>query len=135
MNKYLLTSLFLLSSVAFADQGYEVYKNNCMKCHVELLTKQEAMANMHNLKAPPMNEVSNRLKENIIIADPNEEVKERVVVAFIKDYIQNPQFQDSMCHPRAIEKFGVMPAIKHLKPDELQAVAEWIYERYEDVKF
>ena len=106
-----------------------------MKCHAELLTREETAVNIHNLKAPPMNEVSNRLKENIIITDHNEEVKERVVVAFIKDYIQNPQFQDTMCHPQAVENFGVMPAITHLKPDELQAVAEWIYERYEDVKF
>ena len=134
MKKYFFTSL-LLSSIAFGDQGYDVYKNNCMACHAELLTKKDVMANINNLKAPPMNEVSNRLKENIIIADKNEEVKKRVVIAFIKDYIQEPLIGDTMCHMGAVERFGVMPAITHLKADELQAVAEWIYERYEDVKF
>jgi hypothetical protein len=134
MKTYLVSSL-LLSSIAFGDQGYDVYKNNCIMCHAELLTKKEAMSNLNNLKAPPMNEVSNRLKENIIIADKNEEVKKRVVIAFIKDYIQEPLIGDTMCHMGAVEKFGVMPAITHLKADELQAVAEWIYERYEDVKF
>ncbi len=134
MKKYLLTSL-LLSSIAFGDQGYEVYKNNCMACHAELLSKKEAMAQLKNLKAPPMNEVSNRLKENIIIADKNEEVKKRVVIAFIKDYIQEPLIGDTMCHAGAVDRFGVMPAITHLTAEELQAVGEWIYERYEEVKF
>ena len=135
MKKYLLSALFLFSSVAFGDQGYEIYKNNCMQCHAELLTKKEAMANLNNLKAPSMNEVSNRLKENIIIADKNEDVKKRVVIAFIKDYIRDPMIGDAMCRPGAVERFGVMPAITHLEEDELQAVAEWIYERYEDIKF
>ena len=134
MKKYLFASL-LLSSLAFADQGYEVYKKNCLQCHAELLTRDETASKIDTLKAPPMNEVSNRLKENIIIADKNEEIKERVVTAFIKDYVKNPQFFYSMCHSRAIDRFGVMPAITHLKEDELQAVATWIYERYEDVKF
>jgi hypothetical protein len=36
----------------------------------------------------------------------------------------------------ALEKFGVMPSQKgKLTADEKEAVAEWIYDRYDGVKF
>jgi hypothetical protein len=41
-----------------------------------------------------------------------------------------------MCHPMAIEKFGIMPSLKgKLNEDEKQAVAEWIIDRYKNTKF
>lgn len=135
MNKYILPSLLFVSSLSFGADGYKVYKTHCMKCHAELLTKKQTLKEMDTLKAPPMNEVSNRLKENIQIADDDDDVKKRVIIAFIKDYIQNPKLDDSMCHAGALEKFGVMPAQKQLSEEERQAVAKWIVERYEDVKF
>lgn len=135
LTKYILLSLILLSSSSFAVGGYDVYKNKCMKCHVEFLTRENVLKNIDKMKAPPMNEVSKRLKENVIIADDDDDVKRRVIIAFIKDYIQNPRLDDTMCRAGAIEKFGVMPAQKTLSEEERQAVAAWIYDRYEDSKF
>ncbi|OHD82301.1 MAG: hypothetical protein A3D90_02070 [Sulfuricurvum sp. RIFCSPHIGHO2_02_FULL_43_9] len=120
----------------YGADGYSVYQKNCMQCHVEMMEKKEVIKVLHTLKAPPMVEVSNRLKENIIIADEDEDVKRRVTIAFIKDYIENPSVQYSMCHPMAIEKFGIMPSLKgKLNEDEKQAVAEWIIDRYAKVSF
>lgn len=119
-----------------AADGYKVYQKHCMKCHAEMMRKEEVIAKLDTLKAPPMIEVSNRLKENIIIADEDKDVKRRVVIAFIKDYIDYPSIQYSMCHPMALEKFGIMPSLKgKLKEKEKQMVAEWIYDRYEGKKF
>ncbi len=119
-----------------AADGYQVYQKQCMKCHAEMMTKDEVLKNIHALKAPPMVEVSNRLKENIIIADEDKDVKRRVVIAFIKDYIDHPSIQYSMCHAMALEKFGTMPSLKgKLNEKEKQAVAEWVYDRYEGKKF
>lgn len=116
--------------------GYSVYQKKCMKCHVEMMEKQDVLKHIHTLKAPPMVEVANRLRENIIIADEDQDVKRRVTIAFIKDYIENPSVQYSMCHPMAIEKFGIMPSQKgKLSENEKQAVAEWIIDRYAKVKF
>jgi hypothetical protein len=107
-----------------------------MSCHVEMMAKKEVLRSLGTLKAPPMVEVSHRLKENIIIADEDDDVKRRVIVAFVKDYIENPSIQYSMCHPMAIEKFGIMPSLKgKLSDEERQAVAEWVYDRYEGVTF
>jgi hypothetical protein len=120
----------------FGVDGYSVYQKKCMQCHVEMMEKQEVLKHINTLKAPPMVEVSNRLRENIIIADEDQDVKRRVTIAFIKDYIENPSVQYSMCHPMAIEKFGIMPSQKgKLSENEKQAVAEWIIDRYAKVKF
>lgn len=120
----------------YGADGYGVYKKQCMQCHVEMMEKKEVLKVLHTLKAPPMVEVSNRLKENIIIADEDEDVKRRVTIAFIKDYIENPSVQYSMCHPMAIEKFGIMPSLKgKLNEEEKQAVAEWIIDRYAKITF
>lgn len=129
--------VLLLASVGYLmGDGYSVYQKHCMQCHVEMMEKKEVLQVLHTLKAPPMVEVSNRLKENIIIADEDEDVKRRVTIAFIKDYIENPSVQYSMCHPMAIEKFGIMPSLKgKLKEEEKQAVAEWIIDRYAKITF
>lgn len=130
-------ALIALSTVTLLGaDGYKVYKDNCMKCHVEMMTKTEALKSFKSLKAPPMVEVSNRLKDNIHTNDDDIEVKRRVVIAFIKDYIDNPSVQYSMCEPMAIEKFGIMPSLKgKLNEAQKEAVAQWIYDRYEGKTF
>lgn len=131
-----LTFLALTTITLLGADGYKVYKNNCMKCHVEMMTKTEALKSFKSLKAPPMVEVSNKLKENIRTMDDDSDVKRRVVIAFIKDYIDNPSLQYSMCEPMAIEKFGIMPSLKgKLNEAQKQAVAEWIYDHYEGKTF
>jgi Cytochrome c len=133
--KIVFASLVLGLTLWGAD-GYGVYQKHCMRCHVEMMEKSEVLKNIKTLKAPPMVEVSRRLEENIVIKDEDEDVKRRVTIAFIKDYIENPSVQYSMCHPMAIEKFGIMPTLKgKLNSEERQAVAEWVIDRYRGVKF
>ena len=126
----------LLWPALWAVDGYEVYKKQCMSCHVEMMDKKTTKKLFKTLKAPPMLEVSNRLKENIIIADDDEDVHRHLVTLFIRNYIDNPDLAKTMCHPMAIERFGVMPSLKgKLSEEEKQAVADWIYDRYENIKF
>ena len=100
-------------------------------CHMEMLTKKEALNSMEKLKAPPMNEVSARLKENIITKENDEDVTRELILTFMRDYIVNPSIEKSMCHMGALDNFGVMPSQKEkLDSDELHAVTEWIYDRY-----
>lgn len=125
-----------LAALLYGADGRDIYQKHCMQCHVEMMEKKEVIRTLHTLKAPPMIEVSNRLKENVIISDDDDDVKRRVIVAFIKDYIENPSINYSMCHPMAIEKFGIMPSLKgKLSDEERQTVAEWVYDRYEGTLF
>lgn len=130
-------TLAVLSAISLmGSDGYHVYENYCMKCHAQMMTKPEARKSFKSLIAPPMIEVSNKLKENIQTKDGDNDVKRRVVIAFIKDYIDNPSIQYSMCEPMALEHFGVMPSLKgKLNEKQKQAVAEWIYDYYEGKTF
>ena len=134
MNKILM--LLVCACGLYGAEGYSVYQKHCMQCHVEMMEKKEVVKVFKTLKAPPMVEVSNRLKENIILKEEDEMIKRRVIVAFIKDYIENPSIDYSMCHLGAIDRFGVMPSLKgKLSEEERQAVAEWVYDRYSGVAF
>jgi len=135
MQKILLLTL-LLSSLLFSDKGYEVYKKNCMVCHAEMMSAEYALSHIDTLVAPPMVEVSARLKDNIKTTDDEKDVNRYLFILFVKDYIINPNLDNSMCNTGAIEKFGVMPSLKgKISDEERQAVAEWLYERYENIKF
>ena len=132
----ILLSLGMISNLLLASDGYSVYQKQCMQCHVEMMDKQTVLKNFKTLKAPPMVEVSNRLKENIVLKEEDAAVKRRVVIAFIKEYIENPNIDYSMCHLGALDRFGVMPSLKgKLSNEEREAVAQWVYDRYEGKTF
>ena len=134
----LASLLVVLATSAYAEyeqsgsvDGYKVYQQKCQMCHKEMLTKKEALASMKKLKAPPMNEVSARLKENIITKEDDEDVNRELILTFMRDYIMNPNIEKTMCHMGAVDKFGVMPSQKgKLNSAELHAVTEWIHDHY-----
>jgi len=135
MKKELII-FFLLASSLFGVDGYQVYKRHCMQCHIEMISKAEVLRNIDKLVAPPMVEVASRLKENIQTTDEEDDVNRYLFILFVKDYIVNPQLDNSMCNAGAIETFGVMPSLKgKLTPQEREAVATWLYDRYEDTTF
>jgi len=135
MNKLLLTTL-LLGATLFGADGYKVYKENCASCHIEMISKKELIKNISKVKAPPMVEVSGRLKENIKTTDEEDEVDRYLFILFVKDYIMNPNLDFSMCHAGALDRFGTMPSQKDkITKEEAGAVAEWLYDRYEKVEF
>jgi len=137
MKKIIATTLLLGASL-FGVDGYKVYQDNCKACHVEMISKAETLRVFKTLKAPPMVEVSGKLKGTIVIkgakAD-DEEIHRFATIAFIKNYLMTPSMDYFMCNPGAVDRFGVMPSQAHLSDAERQAVAEWIYDRYEDVEF
>lgn len=139
--KHLLLISFL-ASLLFANEeqefkaGQKVFDNVCSACHIELLDKKTALATFKTLKAPPMNEVAQQIKNNIIIKDDDDDVHRAVVIAFIKDYIKHPELAKVMCNAPAVEKFGVMPSQKDvLSEEEINAISTWIYDRYDGVEF
>lgn len=133
----LFTYSILLLSVVFGepliDEGYKVFKRSCSSCHRESISAQE-LAKLRevvksggkpHIKAPPMSEVSARVKKFY----PEEEK----FVEFVKDYITNPSKEKGVCLPIAYELFGVMPPIgRTLSEKEKEAVAKWLYHHYKE---
>ncbi len=135
-----LVPLLLTGSLFAAEKltpGEQIFQKKCAACHMKLISKKEALTNIKKLKAPPMVEVSGRLKEMITIRDDVDDmIKRAVVIAFIKDYVLNPDVEKSMCRVMAVDRFGVMPSQRgNISEEELQQVAEWVYDYFEGKSF
>ena len=136
MKKILV--IFSLVSSLFAVDGQKVFQENCTACHIGMISKADFMKQFKDVKAPPMVEISNRLRNTIQINAKNEneeDIHRFAVISYIKEYLKHPSFNYYMCNDSAISRFDVMPAQDHLSEDELQAVAEWIYDYFEDKEF
>ena len=115
MQKIILSSLLIASSL-LAMSGESVYTKHCAVCHK--MTKPK-----HNLLAPPMPSVSKRLQRDI--------KSKKEIVAFVKDYIQNPAREKGHCSDKAFKKLGTMPPIgKSLTQEELDVISLWLYENF-----
>lgn len=144
MKKYILAGLSV-SAILFSCQtqqkpevskqeinfGYQVYKKTCSACHWESVTPQQIEKIKKTVMAggrppfgaPPMAEVSARVKKFY--------PSEKEFVAFVKDYITNPSKDKGVCLPMAFKVFGTMPPIgKGLSEEEKEAVAKWLYHRF-----
>ena len=140
MKKIILNSLLPLFLFANENDdlkaGQKIFDTTCVTCHVEILDKATALKTFKTLKAPPMNEVAQQLKSNIIIKDDDDDVHRAVVIAFIKDYIKYPELAKTMCNPGAVDRFGVMPSQRTVLDDEqINSISTWLYDRYEGVEF
>lgn len=136
MKNFILSTMLISTSFILSADGSKVFKEKCSSCHAQEMTKSFAMKNIMTLKAPPMVEVSNKLKDNIKIIDGDNDIKRAVVIAFVKDYVINPTIFHSMCDPFPLEHFGVMPSMKgKITQSELDEVSEWVYDYYEGKKF
>lgn len=133
MKKILLLSIFTVS--LFALDGQSIFTKNCAGCHNPNIGKKEALANFEKLPAPPMLDMINRIKDGITVKSKDKEQHRAVVVAFVQDYVKRPDLMKSFCSPVALDQFGVMPPITHLKEKELHSVAEWLYDATEGKKF
>jgi len=136
MNKLLLliASILLTTLTLQAQTGAEVFENKCVSCHVKMPPEgmgqrgtpahREAMMKM---KAPPMMKVAMKVK----MAHQSKEA----FVAFVTDYIQNPSKEKVLCNPKAVEHFGLMPAIgKTMTAQERVQIAEWMYDTFSGQK-
>jgi len=140
MKKLGLILLMAGVSLVAAEQkvdGEKVFEKVCASCHIKMITKEETKKIFKTVKAPPMVEVSNQLKNNIkIVDDIDDEIHRAVVIAFIKDYVIYPHLDKSMCEAMALEKFDLMPSLKgKMSEEELNTVAAWVYDFYVGKKF
>ena len=128
---FMFTSIIFATVTLQAQTGAEIFESKCVSCHVQtppagMMGQRgtpEYREAMMKLKAPPMMKVTMRLKNAF-------DTKEKFV-AFVADYIENPTKEKVQCNPRAVENFGLMPAIgKSMSAEERTKVAEWMYDTF-----
>jgi len=129
--KIILVSLGLCATL-FGSNAEEIYDNYCLSCHSKTVMKfKDFKREKERFNAPPMNLVIQRLKKVIKISLGDEDAKQAVITAFIKDYVLSPSIDKGLCRVECFVQFGEMPKMQAPPTrEELNAVANWVYERY-----
>jgi len=132
MKNILATLIFLVSTFTILNAndvtGESVYTAKCASCHKlnikEDLTSKERIELMKKKKAPAMAKISAKVRD-AFKEDANKSI------AFVADYIVNPDINKSLCMPMAIKKFGLMPSIgKSMTPKEIELVSKWVVNNF-----
>jgi hypothetical protein len=133
-----MRKLFLIGafSLSLFGSGEEVYDNQCLSCHQKILSKEYVLKNIKTLKAPPMIEVIQNIKSSIKVEGGDEDLHKRVMVAFIRDYIKEPDMMTGFCSPFVYDVFGEMPSLKDkISDNDLNSVTSWIVEEFYEKEF
>lgn len=129
--------LFLFSIISLlGSEGEKVYQKKCASCHETFIAVEKLMENfmeknntLLHLKAPTLNQLSFRLKQQIGDPKGDEDMHRMEVGAFISDYLMYPDKQKSVCLTDVIKHFKAMPSMKgQLSEDEIEAVSVFLYE-------
>ncbi|MCB4760146.1 MAG: DUF255 domain-containing protein [Sulfurovum sp.] len=124
----------ILSLHAFS--GEDVYQKKCASCHESYIPMKKLMKNfvkhknrLLKLKAPTLNQLSYRLKQQIGDSSGDEDMHRMEVEAFIFDYLNHPNKQKTVCLHDVIQYFPVMPSMKgKISEEEVEAVSNYIYD-------
>ncbi len=105
-------------SAAAAPTAEQLFDTKCAVCHIKTRPADKSA-----LIAPPVMGVMRHVKEHY--------GDKATAVAFISDYVMNPQRSKAVCMPRSIKRFGLMPSQKGAVTEaEVQQIAGWMYDNY-----
>jgi len=118
-----------------ANEGEEVYKNKCASCHAPFVSMSELSENFFeqnntllNLKAPTLNQLSFRLKQQIGDPKGDKEIHMMEVSAFISEYVTTPNRERSLCLPEVMQFFETMPSMEgQITEEDLEEVSIYLY--------
>ncbi|QOR61487.1 thioredoxin family protein [Sulfurovum sp. ST-21] len=134
MRALWLIVLFLMPLFAL-EEGEKVYEKKCSVCHETYIPMSELKENflknnnILKLKAPTLNQLSFRLKQQIGNPRGDEDIHRMEVEAFISEYLKEPDLQKSLCLKDVIQYFDVMPSMKgEISEEEIAAVSKFIYD-------
>ena len=134
---YLKTVFFLLLSVGMlADEGKDLFDKHCASCHTPFIPMSKLKENfldynntMLKLKAPTLNQLSYRLKQQIGDPKGDEDIHRMEVTAFMSDYVYHPDKDKSVCLDDVIQHFKTMPSLKgKVTEDELEEIGTYLYD-------
>ena len=122
--KNILLLASLATSTLLAQSGEELFDNYCAGCHHSVVGVNESGGEQTMVyDAPYAKEVIEKLKV--------ETKTQEEFVAFIKDYIDEPDKRKSLYGEKAIKDFGLMPSLKGaMSEEESTKLAEYMYSDY-----
>jgi len=106
--------------------GRVLIKEKCAVCHNLKMPPDT----YEDEKAPPMMAVVFHLKDFMKINNDQDKIEK--FIPFIQNYVIDPSKEKSYCDEESLKSYGVMPSQKgNVNPDELQAIAEYMYSFYD----
>jgi hypothetical protein len=126
MNKITLPKVILTSVLSFytlnASSGEELFNSKCAMCHVKTRPSDKS-----TLVAPPAMGVMHHIHMTYS--------NKKDAVAFMSEYILNPQQEKAVCMPKSIKRFGLMPSQKgNITKEEAKIITEWMYKHIQPNK-
>ena len=117
-----LLSVLMLTAPAGAEEPEAIFDRACGVCHF----KHRDPARRDEMIAPPMDMMAAHLRQ---VTGPDR----AAFVARVVDFIKAPA-EAKAVDAMAVQRFGLMPPIgdtfPELTEEELQAVAQWIFDAY-----
>jgi hypothetical protein len=113
--KLMLTSLLSFYTLN-ASSGEELFNSKCSMCHLKVRP-----ADKSTLVAPPAKGVMRHVQMRY--------ANKKDAVAFMSEYILNPQKDKAVCMPKSIKRFGLMPSQKeNVTVEEAKIITSWMYD-------
>ena len=117
-NFLLLGTTLVLTSTLHAQDGASLFDVKCATCH-----KTSHSSDKSTLVAPPVMGVMRHVKMKYTTKEE--------AMAFITEYVLNPEESKAVCMPQKIKRFGLMPSQKgNISKEELQMISGWMYDNF-----
>jgi len=126
----------LCSLFALADEGKIQFEKYCVQCHTPFIAMSKLKENfldknntLFHLKAPTLNQLSYRLKQQVGDRHGDEDLHRMEVTAFMSDYVIHPDKDKSVCLDDVMQHFKTMPSLKgKVSDDVLEEIGTYLYD-------
>jgi len=126
----------LMGIVLFANEGKILFDKHCVSCHTPFISMSKLKENfldtnntLLQLKAPTLNQLSYRLKQQVGNRHGDEDLHRMEVTAFMSDYVIHPDKDKSVCLDDVMQFFTTMPSLKgKVNDDELEEIGNYLYD-------
>ncbi len=140
LTKVLLLVLLFTCSTLFADfeEGKRVFEKKCSSCHGGYISAKILKENffeknneMLHLNVPTVNMLAYALKDSPLHLGDKEdpEMQKFEIVEFMKDYLYNPNLENSICDPIISKHYKKKESMKgEVSEDEIESIADYLFE-------
>lgn len=134
----LISFIFTVSLQADYESGKELFKNKCSSCHGGYISAKVLKENFFvknneilHLTIPTVNMLAYALKDSPLhLGDKEDPEMQRFEISeFLKDYLYNPNIQNSICDPIISKHYEKKESMKgKVTEEEIDNITDYLFE-------